>query len=257
MPLPARIRGLLFDLDGVLYVGDAAVPGAADALCEIKRRGLPCRFTTNTTTKSVGALHQKLLAMGLPIERSELFTVIDAAKSHLRSMGNPACWFLLSDDPLLDFSEFTKSSTAPDVIVVGDIGKRWSYGLMNTVFNMMIKGARLVALHKGRYWQVEDGLRMDIGAFVAGLEYTTGQTATVIGKPSEEFFRLALADLRLGAEDVIMVGDDIHNDIAGAQRAGIACVLVRTGKYRRELVEQSGIVPDVVVRSIVDIPNLL
>ena len=117
---------------------------------------------------------------------------------------------------------------------------------MNKVFGMVIRGAEMVALHKGRYWQMEDGLRMDIGAFVAGLEYVTGKSATVIGKPSESFFSLVLEDLGLGAGEVVMIGDDIINDIQGAQKAGMQAVLVKTGKYRPELVETSDVKPDLI-----------
>jgi len=142
-------------------------------------------------------------------------------------------------------------------VIVGDVGKSWDYDLMNRVFRMVIGGAELVALHKGRYWQVEDGLRMDIGAFVAGLEYATGKQATVIGKPSAEFFHLALADMRLDPEAVAMIGDDIGGDVGGAQSVGMKGVLVRTGKYREDLVSGSGITPDMIVDSIADIPDLL
>ncbi len=257
MPLPARIRGFLFDLDGVVYVGENAIPGAGETLRTLKKRGLPCRFTTNTTTMSVTSLHRKLVGMDLPIERHELFTVIDAARSYLHSLGDPLCHFLLSDSPLSDFAEFRRSETKPDIVVVGDIGKRWTYDLMNRIFGMMIDGAELVALHKGRYWQVEDGLRMDIGAFVAGLEYTTGKSAIVIGKPSVRFFHLALAELALPSDQVIMVGDDIVNDIDGAQQAGISAVLVRTGKFREELVARSGVTPDATIDSIANLIALL
>ena len=250
-------RGLLFDLDGVLYIGDDAIEGAAEAINDIKARGIPCRFTTNTTTKSLETLYNKLVDMGLPIDRQEVFGVIRATQQYLRAKGNPRCFLLLSEDPLQDFEEFPVSETDPEVVVIGDVGKRWDYDLMNSVFQMVINGAKMVALHKGRYWQMEDGLRMDIGAFVAGLEYVTGHAATVIGKPSPEFFRLVLDDLGLRPEEVAMIGDDIINDVGGAQAVGITGVLVRTGKFREDLVARSGITPDLVVDSIRDITALL
>ena len=114
----------------------------------------------------------------------------------------------------------------------------------------------MLALHKGRYWQTETGLRMDIGAFVAGLEYVTGQSATVIGKPSPDFFTLVLQDLGLLPEQVAMVGDDIESDIGGAQAVGMKGVLVRTGKYRSETTAVSKIKPSLIIDSVADLPDL-
>jgi len=252
-----KAAGFLFDLDGVLYVGNRIVPGAIETIEHIKSRKIPCRYTTNTTTKSLDTLHAKLTRFGLPIQKDEIFSATTAAAMYLRHQGKPTCFFLLTDDPLKDFAEFQMSDTTPDYVVVGDVGKRWDYEMINRVFNLIINGAELVALHKGRYWQVEDGLRIDMGAFVAGLEYCTGKTATVIGKPSPSFFMLALENMGLSARKVVMIGDDIHNDIGGAQKAGMKAVLVRTGKYREELVTESGIKPDMTIESVADLCNLV
>jgi HAD superfamily hydrolase (TIGR01458 family) len=128
---------------------------------------------------------------------------------------------------------------------------------MSELFRQIMDGAEIVALHKGRYWQVDDGLALDIGAFVAGLEHATGKAAAVVGKPSPAMFYSALTDLGLEADDVVMVGDDIYNDVAGAQSAGIRGVLVKTGKYREELVAASGVTPDLVVEEIGDLARVL
>ena len=122
---------------------------------------------------------------------------------------------------------------------------------------MVRGGAEIVALHKGRYWQTEHGLQVDIGVFVAGLEYATGKPATVIGKPSATFFRMGLKDLGVDPESVVMVGDDIEADVGGAQRAGVRGVLVRTGKYRPDDLERSDLAPDAVITSIADLVDCL
>ncbi|WP_319422713.1 HAD hydrolase-like protein [Pleurocapsa sp. FMAR1] len=91
-------------------------------------------------------------------------------------------------------------------------------------------------------------MQLDIGAFVAGLEYASGKTATVVGKPSDSFFQLALAELELPAENVVMVR---------AKKAGLTGILVKTGKYRQELVERSDVEPDLVLESVTDIKQIL
>ena len=253
----SNIKGLLFDLDGTVYVGDRPIEGAIETIQYLKAKGIPLRFTTNTTTRSLKSLCDKLSSMGLPVEPDETFGVIKAAVAHLRKLDNPRCCLLLTDDPKHDFSEFPEDDENPEQIVIGDIGKYWNYELINRLFRMVMNGAEMIALHKGRYWQTENGLHVDIGAFVAGLEYVTGRKAVVIGKPSKSFFRLALDDLGLPAEQVAMVGDDIINDVAGAQQAGMLGVLVRTGKYRKEFVSQSEVSPDLVIDSVHDLMSMI
>ena len=243
------LKGLLTDMDGVWFVGDRALPGAIDALAKFRARGMPVRFVTNTTTKTRGEMARKMLTMGFDVDESEFVTTPTAAASLLRAGGIERVKLVISHAIR---GEFAGLSTAPphQAIVIGDIGRAWNYDLMSELFREVMKGAEIVALHKGRYWQVEDGLALDIGAFVAGLEFATGKAAAVIGKPSPAMFYAALADIGLEADDVIMVGDDIYNDVAGAQSAGIRGVLVKSGKYRPNLVEESGITPDLVVESI-------
>ena len=244
------VQGLLLDLDGVLYVGDRVIEGAVEAIHRLKAKGIPLRFLTNTTTRSLASLHAKLVGLGLPIEAFECFGVIKAAQIYLRSLDKPRCFFLLTEGPMEDFTEFEQDDSNPDIVLVGDVGKVWDYSLMQRMFEMIMNGAQLVTLHKGKYWQTESGLQMDIGAFVAGLEYVTSTTATVLGKPSRQMFELALDDMGLRASEVAMVGDDLDNDIGGAQAWGMKAVLVRTGKFRQEVLEKSSIKPDMVVDSV-------
>ncbi|MCP4684205.1 MAG: TIGR01458 family HAD-type hydrolase [bacterium] len=255
--LLSHIRGLLIDLDGVLYIGDRAIEGAAESVRRLKTQGIPLRFTTNTTTRSQRELRDKLISHSIPVEQEEIFGVLQAAVAYLKQRGRPDCRFLLTDGPLSEFDEFPRNDLHPEYIIVGDIGKRWDYNLMNEVFALLSAGADLLALHKGKFWQTEEGLRVDIGAFVAGLEYVTGKTATVLGKPSKDFFHLALADLGLPAEQVAMIGDDVESDVGGALKVGMTGILVRTGKFREDLVSRSGITPDLTIDSIADLPSLL
>lgn len=212
---------------------------------------------TNTTTRSLRSLEEKIVGLGLPIESDEIFGVIRAAQQYLRKQNNPRCYVLLTDDPKMDFAEFAQTDDDPTHIVLGDMGKTWDHELMQKCFEMMMGGAQLVALHKGRYWETEDGLKMDIGAFVAGLEYVTQKEAVIIGKPSQDFFNLAVEDMGLSVGDVVMTGDDINSDVGGAQRAGLKGVLVKTGKYREELVRQSSVEPDMVIESVVKLRELV
>jgi len=245
--LPEKFQstnGLLLDLNGVFYVGNRLLPGAQEAIVALQKSGLPYRFVTNNTTQSTESMSSSLEAMGLAIAPSEIITAAYAAVLYLRQLGNPKIYPLLAEDAKQDFAEFTWSDTDADVIVVGDIGDDWNYRLMNRAFRLMMKGAQLVALHRGRYWQWEAGLQLDVGAFVAGLEYATDQTAMVAGKANPFFYKMALDDLDLPPVDVVMIGDDLEADIKGAQEAGIQAVLVKTGKYRSHLAAKMNVTPD-------------
>lgn len=238
------MKGLLLDLNGVFYVGNRVLPGAQEAIAALQKGGIPYRYVTNNTTQSTQSMSQSLQAMDLPIEPTEIITAAYAAVLRLRQMDNPKIYPLVAEDAKRDFAEFAWSDTDADVIVVGDIGDDWNYRLMNRAFRLMMKGAKLIALHRGRYWQWEAGLQLDIGAIVAGLEYAADQEAIIAGKPNPFFYKMALDDLGLPSESVVMVGDDIEADVKGAQGVGIKGVLVKTGKYRPHILEKTDIVPD-------------
>ncbi len=259
-PGPSAPRGVLLDLDGVLYVGDRLLPGARETLGWLEARGIQRRFLTNTSTKSVGELVEKLNRLGLTVQEDEVFSAVSATRAYLEEAcgGNPGetrVALLIRDAAKEDFAGFAEGTEEADYVVVGDIGAAWSYDLLNRVFRMIMNGARLVAMHRNRYWEGDDGLRMDIGAFVAGLEYVTGKKAVVVGKPSEAFFGLALSSMRMEKGEVVMVGDDVSSDIGGSQAAGIRGVLVRTGKYREGDESETDPPPAAVIDSIADLPE--
>jgi ribonucleotide monophosphatase NagD (HAD superfamily) len=106
------------------------------------------------------------------------------------------------------------------------------------------------------YWRTADGLELDGGAYIAGLEEATGASATICGKPAPAFFHAALEMLGLPADRVAMLGDDLVNDVLGAQAVGINGVLVRTGKFLPGDLEGSD-PPDRVIGSIADIAELV
>lgn len=250
-------KGILFDLDGVLYVGSSAIVGAIDAIEKIRASGIPCRFVTNTSTLSLASLHKKIHQLGFSIPENEIISAPQAALLYLQQLQDPVCRFLLADDVKKDFAGFRQSNTEAEYIVIGDIGNAWSYDLLNEVFNCLMHGAKLIAIHKNRFWQTEHGLQMDIGGFVDGLEYASGTKAMIIGKPSKDFFQIALDHMKLQANQAAMIGDDIDADIGGAQQAGLQGILVKTGKYRKSYADLSAITPDLMIDSVADLPKAL
>lgn len=252
-----EIRGLLIDLDGVLYVGGKPVPGAMGIVRQLQAAQMPRCYLTNTTTKSTASLRKKLQDMGLAVATKEILSAPEAAKVYLETKGRPVCKLLVNGEVLADFREFKQSDTDAQAVVIGDIGNAWTYDLLNNVFQLVMNGAELVALHRNKFWETNAGLQMDIGAFVAGIEYATGKEATIIGKPAPEFFAAALSRVGLKHNEVAMIGDDIDTDVGAAQEQGMIGILVRTGKYRESYVQASKIKPDLVLDSIADLGGLL
>lgn len=259
-----RPSGYLIDLDGTLYADGAAVPGAAAALGRLRAAGAPFRLVTNTTSRSRAMLVERLRGYGFAVHPDELVTATVAGGELARQRGHVrAAPFLpeaaLPDLAPLDLAGGTSGRAPPpgwraDAVLVGDVGERWTYALMQEAFEWLLGGAELVALSRDRYWRKEGRLALDAGPFVAGLEYAAGRTAVVAGKPSAGFFGAALAGLRIPTpRAVAMVGDDLWSDVQGAQAAGLQGWLVRTGKFRPEALASGEVVPDRILDSVADL----
>jgi phospholysine phosphohistidine inorganic pyrophosphate phosphatase len=225
---------LLVDLDGTLYVGEEPLPGAVEAIARLQALGVPRRYLTNTTRFSRRDLGARLRGMGFPIAEEELFTAPVAAAAWLRARGIRRVMLCLPPSSHEDFPDFDLDHPRPGAVVVGDMGDAWSFARLDAAFRALMDGAALVALQKNRYWMTPGGLSLDAGPFVAALEFAARTTATVVGKPSAEFFALAVDGLGVEPSSITAIGDDIEADVGGAQRTGLRGALVRTGKFREE-----------------------
>jgi phospholysine phosphohistidine inorganic pyrophosphate phosphatase len=250
------VRVVLLDLDGVLYVEQALVPGAREAVALLRSLGLVLRFVTNTTSRSRPDTLRKLHRLGIALDESDLVTPAALAVRHCLENGWRRASLLVADDVKEDFAGLEEDDERPDVVIVGDLGEGFGYDVLNGAFQRLLAGAELVALQKNRYWLKGDGLSLDVGPFVAALEYASGREAYVVGKPAAGFFDEVLAGAGSDAGAAAMVGDDVESDIGGALGAGLAAILVRTGKYRTEALETCGLEPTAVVDSIADVPAL-
>src|SRR5207245_9293005 len=120
-----------------------------------------------------------------------------------------------------------------EVLIVAGADRAYTWENLNRAFRMILDGAPIVAMHRNLAWRADDGMTLDAGAFLLGLERAAGVEATVIGKPAPDFFRHALERLGTPAERTVAVGDDLEGDVLAAQALGLTGVLVRTGKFRQ------------------------
>ncbi len=251
----SEIEAILFDLDGVLYIGDKLITGAAETVNKLQQFGHRIAGVTNTTTQPLSAIAKKLDMMGIPISEEAIYTPAALAT---RAIGDKTAALFIRDSLAEDFKGVRQNPTNPDYIVMGDIGgEGYPPETLRTIFEMVMNGAEVMALHKNRFWQKPDGLHLDLGVFVAAIEYATGKSAMVLGKPSIDFFHGICRELGVIPEHALMIGDDIESDIGGAQHAGLKTVLVETGKYREKFVKHTGIKADLVIPSVADLTDAL
>jgi HAD superfamily hydrolase (TIGR01458 family) len=251
---------ILLDIDGVLHVSGDPIPGAVDAVGDLRRAGHTLRFVTNNSTRPRSRLAEELREMGFTLEDDELQTTPGAAARELAGKRVLAL-VMAAVVPDLDGLELV-GQDAEAVLIGGcdetlEPNQVFSYMNLARAFAEIQMGASFFCLHKNKWWQTSRGPMLDSGAFVAGLEYATGVEATVLGKPSPAYFLAALEAVDADPELTWMVGDDIESDIRGAQAHGMKTALVRTGKFRPDAVERSRVMPDAILSSIADLPEWL
>jgi len=253
------IKGVLLDIDGVLYTGDTPVPGAAESIRFLKENQIPFRCISNTTQKSRASISRKLGGYGLKIPEEFIFTPAAALISVLKEKQIQKCFFLTENDVKKDLliDGIIESNSGAEAVVVGDAGNYFDYHSLNEAFRLLIDGASFFALEKDRYWMDNEGLSLSAGPFVYGLEYASGTSAHLIGKPSSAFFKKALESMNIDSSEAVMIGDDITSDIDGSQKAGIKGILVKTGKFNSQRVEESGVTPFRIINSIRELPEII
>ena len=223
------IKAVLFDLSGVLYVGDAALPGALESIDKLNKSGIPMRFVTNTTRSPRKAILNKLTSMGFNISGDDLFTAPIATHAYLKS-NNLSPFLLVHPNLEQDFADLL--SDEPNAVVIGDAAQGFSYDNMNEAFRVLMEGAPLIAMGKNQYFREADGLSLDMGPFVAALEFATNTESIIIGKPAKTFFDTAVSSLGCQPKNVVMIGDDVKSDVIGGLESGLQGILVKTGKYQ-------------------------
>ena len=150
----------------------------------------------------------------------ELVTPSALAVRHCREHGHRGVALIMNEEVKEDFAELDQDGERADAVIMGDLGPAFGYDVLNRAFRLVMDGAELIALQKNRYWLTADGLSLDVGPFVAAIEYAASTEAFVVGKPAPAFFELVLAGLGVEAGEAAMVGDDVETDVGGALRQG-------------------------------------
>jgi HAD superfamily hydrolase (TIGR01458 family) len=228
-----RPGGIVLDMEGVLHVDWRPIEGSPEAVRELCRLGIELAILTNTTGRTRAAIAERLSAIGFEFSPGRIITAASAAADHLRRhhAGEPV-YALVENGATgdLDGIELVEHPADAAVVLLGGPDETWTYGRLNAVFRVLLEGTPLVAMQRNRWWPTVDGPSLDAGMFVAGLEYSSRVTATVVGKPSPGIYRVACDLLEVEPERAMMVGDDLESDLPPARSIGMRTCLVRTGK---------------------------
>ena len=247
---------LLIDLDGVLRLGDKPAPGMAYFFDKLRRLEIPFAALSNSTLYGSREAREFFVKNGVPYN-FPIITAVEAAARYVKENYETAAVFVNERVRYL-FDDVIRSET-PQAVVVGDLGKNWTFEIVNSIFKMLLAGADLLALQKNKYWKTdEDGILIDAGAFVAGLEFAADKTATLIGKPSPLYFRSGLKAAGGNEKSpFVMLGDDLTSDIAGAKNIGGETILILTGKTTEDTLAASETKPDFIATDLIDAASVI
>ena len=235
-----RARGVILDLDGVVYSGTRLLPGATEFLSELRARQIRLVALTNHTGHRAGEVSKKLAAMGFDLPTECVLTAGWATANYLANASPGATVYVLGDQALA--SELTDAGLAAvgtgspvdacDYVVAGYCTE-FSRREMEAATARLLAGAQLIGTNPDRLLPTPNGFIPEAGPLISFLEEASGRRATIIGKPSRHIVELALSRLEVPASQAVIVGDNPETDIVAARNAGIASVLIAGGRNDR------------------------
>jgi HAD superfamily hydrolase (TIGR01450 family) len=248
-----RFDGLIVDLDGVVWVGATAVPGSVAAIESLRARGVRLLFLTNDPRHSRAEYAARLIELGVEVDASEIVTSGSALAALVREReGASAKTFVIGSPSLknelaqveLEVVAGEDGRNAEAVAVGGHEG--FNYDELRIASQALRRGARLYAAGRDATFPMPDGPWPGTGSVVAAVEVAGGTTATAAGKPEPFIFDIARAHLA-DCRRVAIVGDNLHADIAGGQRAGLTTILVLTGTSGQDEIQAAEVTADLVL----------
>ena len=253
------IRGLAIDMDGTVYKGMDAIPGAVDFVKEMNERDIPYRFVTNNSSRGCSYYHSKLRKLGFDVAKENILTSgIAAITFILRERPGRSVYPIGTESFIDEIKEYGVpiDDVNPDIVLLS-FDTTITYEKINRAYHLILDGAEFIATHPDDLCPNETGFDVDIGQFIMMLEHLTGVKATVIGKPNRLLLDMAAAQMGIDAEDIAMIGDRLYTDIRMGYDNGIASVLVLTGETSLSDLDGSDVVPTYVLDSVADvIPRL-
>jgi arabinose operon protein AraL len=271
--VPGSIDGFIFDLDGTVYLGDSALPGAVEGIATLRQAGKRVLFVSNKPLEPRQAYARKLTRLGIPTETDDVITSAYVLGYHLAQTEPDLRLYVVGEDNLLnelrghglkivdefddqDPQEVIQPKGVDAVVIAFD--RTLNYRKLNTAYQALRNGARFFATNADKACPMPGGAIPDAGGTIAALEHMTGREVELLaGKPSPLIVEVALRRLDLPPERVMMVGDRLETDIFMGQQAGMVTAVTLTGVATREDVERMTSPPDYVINNLGEIPGII
>ncbi len=240
--LLGSVRAVVLDMDGVLWRGNAALPGLVELFEFFDRAGIAYILATNNSTTTVSAYVEKLRQFGVVVRPESIVTSAVATADYLRlHYGDGARVHVVGEIGLIQTLAEAGYPSVPDdadVVVVG-LDREVTYEKLRRAATMIRGGAQFIGTNADRTFPMPDGLVPGAGSLLAFLQACTDQQPLVIGKPEATMFAMALARLGTQPGQTLMVGDRVDTDIVGARRVGLLTALVLSGVTSADMLASS------------------
>ena len=256
-------KGYIFDMDGVIYRGDAPIQDAVEAVNALKDKGCKVMFITNNSSKLASEYRSTLLSMGIEsVHESDIITSGNVAaeylKDKLKTYPDRKRVLCVAEESVkrllreigMEVIEPEERSKAHYVVVGFYTPFNWRLG-SHAVDAIANYGAKLIGTNPDPARPVEDGeIEAGTGAIIAFIETASGAKAVILGKPYPDMYKMAIQRMNLQISDALMIGDMLTTDIKGALDFGMDSALVLTGMTTKEDVKKLGIYPTFVMDSL-------
>lgn len=266
------IEAFIFDLDGTVYLGDAALPGAVEGIAELRRSGKRTLFVSNKPLEPRDAYARKLTRLGIPTSSEDVITSGFVLGYHLAHTEPHLRLYVVGEENLLnelrghglhivpDFADQDpRQVIVPDGIdaVVVAFDRTLDYRKLNTAYQALVRGARFFATNPDKTCPMPGGAIPDAGATIAALEHMTGRKVELLaGKPSRLMIDVALRRLGVPPERALLVGDRLETDIYMGKLAGMLTAVTLTGVSKRDDVQKMSSPPDFVIENLRQLVDL-
>ncbi len=258
-----RFDLVVFDLDGVVYLGEQVLPYAKEVIAQLESDGVAVRYLTNSSAQSSRALVKRLEKLGIAARQEQIYTSGYLTGLYLKGLKRKSKRiFVISEGGMRkQFEELglhVVEQPPADYVALG-IDFHFTYERLEQAFQCYLQGATLVASNKDRTFPTDHGERPGGGSLVAAVEYACGTRAKVIGKPSPSALRLVAEEAGVALERTLLVGDRLDTDVACARRARAFAALVLTGIATKAEAERlpERLRPHWILESLADLPPLV
>lgn len=253
----SKIKGIIFDLDGCIYIGDRPVEGAVEIVSMVRSLGYRILFLTNNSSLSREGYVRKLRGMGIDTSIDEVLTSGYATAKYILERYGPSNILAITENGFIEEAIELGHNVLPismwekaDILVAG-LDREFNYQKLRAALRAVLKGAIFIATNEDRTLPTELGPDPGAGSIVAAISFATNVKPIIIGKPSRIIMDMALDIMKMRPKDVMLVGDRLETDVMAAKSSGMVSVLISDRRPKK------GPKPDFVIGSISSLAEIL